>query len=179
MRRIVLILLAAAGVLPAQIQITGLEGLAEKAKEVADISLTRETLESFLQLGPAKGQDEAKLRAALAAVKSITVKAFEFDRPGQYDLAVLDGIRAQLSTQAGWTPIVRVREPGEIAEIYVKTEQGRNAGIAILAGEATELTIVVIDGTISLSDLSALEALGVPQLGGNQQKKQDKKGKEE
>ena len=52
----------------------------------------------------------------------------------------------------------------EISEIYTRTEQGKIVGFAIIAAEPKELTVVGIEGTINLNDLSALQALGVPAI---------------
>jgi hypothetical protein len=77
-----------------------------------------------------------------------------------------------------------VSEEKELTEIYMRTEQGKVAGFAIIAAEPKELTVVAIEGTINLNDLSKLGALGIPSIPiPNQDKGNDKdrnkKGKEE
>jgi hypothetical protein len=177
MQRAALIVLAVAGLaaqLGAQIRITGLDGLAAKAKETVDINLDETTLKNFAEfMGPEKGQDSEKLKAAVAGLKSLIVKSFEFDKPGQYRMEDVNAIREQLRAP-GWNKILSSVEDGEIAEIYTRTEEGRMVGLAIVAAEPTELTIVIIDGTIRLSDLGALGNLGVPGLPGSDSKQTKK-----
>jgi Domain of unknown function (DUF4252) len=164
-----------------QLRITGLDGLASKAKESVDITLDSSMLQmagGFLG-GTGKDKDAAKLKELLSGLKGITVRSFEFKEEGQYRMEDLDPIRAQLRAP-GWSKIIGVNEDRELTEIYVRTESGKVAGFAIIAAEPKELTIVAIEGTIDLNDLSKLGALGVPAIPiPDQNKNRNKKGKEE
>lgn len=173
-----------AALLPAQLlqlRITGLDGLAAKAKESADITLDSNLLQlaSGFLAGAGKdgkdGGDGEKLRQLLAGLKAITVRTYEFKEEGQYRIEDLEPIRAQLRTP-GWSKIISSQSKGEISEIYTRFEQGKVAGFAIIAAEPKELTIVAIEGTIDLNDLSKLKALGVPAI---PIPGQGKKGKQE
>src|SRR5450631_3150883 len=108
MRRIFLIVLIAGGAaaqLPAQLlqlRITGLDGLASKAKESVDITLDSNLLQmagGFLA-GAGKdgkdGKDGENLKQLLSGLKAITVRSFEFKETGQYRMEDLEPIRAQL-----------------------------------------------------------------------------------
>ena len=168
-----------------QLRITGLDGLASKAKESVDITLDSTMLQAaggFLG-GNSKDKDAAKLKELLSGLKSISVRSFEFKEDGQYRREDLDPIRAQLRAP-GWSKIVSVTEEKELTEIYMRTEQGKVAGFAIIAAEPKELTVVAIEGMIDLNDLSKLGALGIPSIPiPNQDKGNDKdrnkKGKQE
>jgi len=171
----------AAAPLAAQIRITGLDGLSSKAKASVDITLDSSMLHmaaGFLG-GDGKDKDAAKLKDLLSGLKAITVRTFEFKEDGQYRLEDLDPIRAQLRGP-GWNKIISANEDGELAEIYTRTEQGKVNGFAIISAEPKELAVVAIEGSIDLSDLSKLKALGVPSIPIPQQNKnRNKKGKEE
>jgi Domain of unknown function (DUF4252) len=180
----VLLVGCAAAQLPAQIRVTGLDGLASKAKESVDITLDSTMLQAaggFLG-GNNKDKDHpdaVKLKEMLAGLKAITVRHFEFKEEGQYRREDLDPIRAQLRAP-GWSKIISVAEEKELTEVYMRTEQGKAAGFAIIAAEPKELTVVAIEGTINLNDLSKLGALGIPSIPvPNQGKDRNKKGKEE
>ena len=168
-----------------QLRITGLDGLASKAKATVDITLDSSMLQAaggFLG-GNGKDQDAAKLKELLAGLKAITVRSYEFKEDGQYRREDLDPIRAQLRAP-GWSKIVSVSEEKELTEIYMRTEQGKAAGFAIIAAEPKELTVVAIEGTINLNNLSKLGGLGIPSIPiPNQDKGNDKdrnkKGKQE
>src|SRR5450631_226787 len=182
MRRIFLIVLIAGGAaaqLPAQLlqlRITGLDGLASKAKESVDITLDSNLLQmagGFLAGAGKDGKDGDNLKQLIAGLKAITVRSFEFNETGQYRIEDLEPIRAQLRTP-GWSKIVSVQSKEEISEVYTRTEQGKVVGFAIIAAEPRELTVVAIEGAIDLNDLSKLKALGVPSI-----PVPDKKGKQE
>src|SRR5579863_6752528 len=166
MRRIVLVVLIAGWTalqLPAQIRVTGLDGLAAKAKESVDITLDSNLLQMANGFLGGAGKDGDKVKGVLAGLKAITVKSYQFNETGQYRMEDLEPIRAQLRTP-GWSKIVSVHEKDEVSEIYTRTEQGKIVGFAIIAAEPKELTVVAIEGTINLNDLSALQALGVPAI---------------
>jgi len=171
MRRLFLILLVAAwtaALLPAQLlqlRITGLDGLASKAKKSVDITLDSNLLQmagGFLA-GNGKDKDAKDIKALLAGLKAITVRSYEFKEDGQYRIEDLEPIRAQLRTP-GWSKIVSTQSKGEISEIYTRTEQGKMVGFAIIAAEPRELTVVAIEGSIDLNDLSKLKGLVVPAI---------------
>lgn len=183
MRRSFLILWMAAlgpALLPAQLRITGLDGLASKAKESVDITLDSSMLQmagSFLS-SAGKGKDVANMKDLLGGLKGITVKSFQFKETGQYRIEDLEPIRTQLRSP-GWSRIVNVQSKDESSEIYTRTEQGKIVGFAIIAAEPKELTVVAIDGTIDLNNLSKLEGLGIPAIAiPGQGKDQNKKGKQ-
>jgi hypothetical protein len=169
MRRILLFTLIVSGAatqLPAQLlqlRITGLNGLAAKAKESVDVTLDSNLIQMANGFLGGAGKDGDKVRGVLAGLKAITVKSYKFDQTGQYRMEDLEPILAQLRTP-GWSKIVSTHEKDEMSEIYTRTEQGKIVGFAIVAAEPKELTVVAIEGTINLNDLAALQALGVPAI---------------
>jgi hypothetical protein len=181
MRRLFLIVVIAGWTvaqLPAQLlqlRITGLDGLASKAKESVDITLDSNLLQmagGFLAGAGKDGKDGDNLKQLIAGLKAITVRSFEFKEPGQYRMEDLEPIRAQLRSP-GWIRIINVQSKEETSEIYTRMEQGKVVGFAIIAAEPKELTVVAIEGSINLNDLSKLKALGVPSI-----PVPDKKGKQ-
>lgn len=190
MRRVWTVLLIAASGLSAQaLKLDALDALAAKAKESVNMTIPQELLKiAFpIVLNDAKDPKAKDLAAALAGLRSISIRQFEFNGKGQYKLQDLDPIRAQLSPGAGWSKIISAMERDELSEIYTKTEQGRIVGIAIISAEDNELAVVAIDGPIDLAALTKMGgAFGIPDIGAlvpkqnvKQDSKQDKKGKEE
>src|ERR1041385_5675532 len=183
MRRLFLIALiagCAAAQLPAQLlqlRITGLDGLAAKAKESADITLDSNLLKmaaGFLAGAGKDGKDGEAVKQLLSGLRAITVRTFEFNEPGQYRMEDLEPIRAQLRSP-GWSKIISSQSKDEISEIYTRTEQGKIVGFAIISAEPKELAVVAIEGSININDLSKLGGLGIPAI---PVPKQDKKGKQ-
>ena len=163
MKRCLLVLLA---VLPlsAQIRITGLEGLAAKAKSNVEVELTQEMIGLAKGIFTPDSPDNAKMREMIGGLKSIIVRSFEFAEEGRYKIEDLTAIREQLRAP-GWNKLVGVTEKGELTEIYAKTDQGKMAGLVIIAAEAKELTVVSIEGTLDLADLAKFGAqFGIPNI---------------
>jgi hypothetical protein len=184
MRRLPCVLLLAgwtAAQLFAQLNVSGLDHLASRAKESVDITLDSNTLKmasSFLSSGKTKEHpDSEDTQKVLEGLKGIVVRSFEFDKEGQYRMEDLEPIRAQLRAP-GWVRIVNVQSKEEISEIYTRVEQGKTAGFAIIAAEPKELTVIAIEGNMNLSDLSKLKGLGVPSIGIPGSKDEKKKGKQ-
>ena len=140
----------------AKLQIDHLDRLADKAKAVVDVNLDQSRLQQAVGLGGK--QPDAKMQAILRGLTGVYVKSFEFDVEGAYTEADVEAIRAQLKTP-GWSRIVSVREKGELTEIYTWA----SGGLAIIAAEPKELTVVNLVGQINLAQLGALQGqLGMP-----------------
>jgi hypothetical protein len=133
-----------------------LDRLAAKASETVDVSLDGSTLQFAAKFLDSKDPDQSKVRKLIAGLEGIYVKSFEFDKKGEWTAADLDGIRNQLKAP-DWSKIVGVKSTdGEISEIYLRKQNGKLTGVAILAAEAKELTVVNIVGPIDLDSLAEL-----------------------
>jgi Domain of unknown function (DUF4252) len=153
---------------PARLRISGLEKLAAKASEVVDVNLDGSMLSLASKFMDEDDEDEATTKQLIHDLKGIYVKSFEFEKEGQYTEADLDAIRAQLKAP-GWIKTVDVRstKDKETTEIYVYVMKTGDItqGLAILAAEPMELTVVNLVGPIDLEKLSSLGGhLGVPNL---------------
>ena len=159
------LLLAAPGVASAQrLQLESLDRLAERATDTVNIDLSP----GLLQLAGAflKGDGtEKEVKALLNGLKGIYVRVFEFNR--DVDLSnEISGIRKQLTSNPRWTRLVGVdsKREGAMVEIYNWREGDASGGLAILAAESNEITVVNIVGAFDIAKLAALRGLGVPDL---------------
>ncbi len=98
-------------------------------------------------------------------LKGIYIRSYEFDKPGLYNEADLAPLRAYIKSLQ-WNKIVDVKDAKEISEIYVMSlPNDRLGGLAIVSAEATEVTVVFINGTLNMSDIAKLSGnLGIPDI---------------
>lgn len=159
---------------PAQLQIESLEPLAAKANQVVDVNLP-ESLLRLIPVGAIKINDTddkeintKEIKQIIAGLKGVYVKNFEFINEGEYGDADIAPIRAQLRGP-GWARFVNVinKRDGRKIEVYLMTapQGARVEGLAILAAEPKNLTVINIVGIIDIEKLSKLEGqFGIPEL---------------
>ncbi|MGD0362273.1 MAG: DUF4252 domain-containing protein [Bryobacteraceae bacterium] len=153
-----------AGALPAQQLKWDSEKLAARASDTVDISLDGALLRFATKFLSDEDKDEAKVKKLIAGLKGIYVKSFEFKKPGEYTAADVESFRAPLHS-ADWQRIVGTHsnEEGETVEVYVKNDSKGIGGMAIIATEPKQLTLVNIVGAIDLDSLSDLGGhFGIP-----------------
>jgi hypothetical protein len=158
-------LLLAAGAAPAQQVKWNFDKLAARASDVVDVNVDGALLRFAGKFFSDDDKDEAKVKKLVAGLKGIYVKSFEFKKPGEYTAADVDTFRAPLKG-SDWQRIVGVHSSadGETVEVYVKNEGKGIGGLAIIAMEPKELTLVNIVGNIDLDSLSELGGkFGIPE----------------
>jgi hypothetical protein len=151
---------------PARLKLN-LERLAPKAVEVADVTLEGPMLRFAAALaGSDHDAGDKQAAAMLQQLKGIYVRSFTFAKDGEYSIGDIIPIQEQLHGH-GWSRIVSVRDTGERDEIYVMTDAGgKIQGMAIIAAEPRELSVVNIVGAIDPADLAHLEGnFGIPKIG--------------
>ena len=143
--------------------------LAEKADEVTDVTLDPATLGLAGKFLSDKNADERAAKKAVTSVTGIYVRSYEFAKEGEYSEADVEVLRAQLRGP-GWNCIVNVRSKKnkENTQVCFYSENGKPAGMAIIAAEPKELTIVSISGALDPDSLGALEGqFGIPKVHGD------------
>jgi hypothetical protein len=167
MRKAFLALLIFAVTAPLQAQKVTIDipGLADKAREVVDITLDSQMLRLASKFLSSSDEDERAVRGIVSKLEGIYVRSYEFDKEGEYDRAVVDKVRAQLGPS--WKKIVNVRSKlHNDAEIYLDMRGGdQPLGLIVISAEPRQLTIVNIVGPIDLDQLSHLEGeFGIPKM---------------
>src|SRR2546429_7641659 len=114
-----------------------LDHLAAKTADSVDVSLNSEMLQFAGKFLNSKDTDEAKAKKLIGGLEGIYVKSFEFKNDGAWSQADVDQVRNQLKAPE-WSRIVGMKSNGdrEIVEIYVRNQNGKVTGLAILATEA-------------------------------------------
>ena len=140
--------------------------LADKASDSVTITLDASMIALAGRFLDSNDPQEAAAEDAIKGLQGIIVRSFTFDRDAVYRPADLDGIRQQLSAP-GWNRLVETRSQKDHAnvEIYLMTNDNKAVGLAVIASEPRQLTIVNIIGSIDLEKLHRLEGrFGVPKL---------------
>jgi Domain of unknown function (DUF4252) len=165
---------AAAVAADGQLKLPSFDGLADKASESVTITLDPALLGMATRfLDPAKPEDAAA-KEAIRGLKGIYVRSYKFDEDFAYPKADVDMVRKQLGAP-GWQQLVgiRSRKEQQIVDIYILVEQERANGLAIIASEPREFTIVNIVGSVDMRKLHELEGqFGIPKLELEQKKQQ-------
>jgi hypothetical protein len=168
----------------AKLKIAHLDKLAAKADETVDINLDASLLQTAAKFFSSTKPGEAKVKELIAGLKGIYVRSFEFDSDGAYTNEDVSTIRAQLQAP-GWVRMmgIQTKRDKENLEVFALTQGEKFGGLAIIAAEPRELTVVNIVGTIDLDKLRELEGqFGIPKLGlesGEKSKKEKVERKKE
>lgn len=110
--------------------------------------------------------EQRSVRDLIGGLQGIYVKSYTFNKPFAYPSTDVDAIRKQLRAP-GWQQIVQVRsgEKQSAVDIFVCLAHEKPIGLAIIATEPRQFTIVNIVGAIDLDKLHQLEGrFGVPKL---------------
>ena len=137
-----------------------------KANETVDVSLDSNMLQLANKFLSGNKPDEAQAKKVISGLKSIYVKTFEFDKAGEYNPGDVDAVRA-LFRGPGWSRVVGVqsKKEGENLEVFLRTENGKVSGLALVSAEPKEVTIISIAGTIDPEQLSDLSGrFGIPKI---------------
>jgi hypothetical protein len=149
-----------------QLALPSLESLESQAKDSVSISLDASLLSvaaRFLDSGQA---EDRAVKDIIAGLQGVYVRSFTFDHAFVYPANAIDSLRKQLHT-ACWQSVMSVHQGKEAStvDIFICQLQQKARGLAIIAVEPRELTIVNIVGAIDLDKLHRLEGhFGIPRL---------------
>ncbi|HEV3116322.1 MAG TPA: DUF4252 domain-containing protein [Gemmataceae bacterium] len=159
-----LLLLAPALAFAQPLKLDSLDRLSAQASNTVKVTLEGGLLRLAARFLSSDDPDQAQVKTLVKGLKGIYVRSFEFSKPGQYSDSDVEAIRNQLRG-SNWMPIVEVhsKNDGDNADIFVKGDGDRFAGVAIIAADPKELTVVHIDGPIDLDGLAKLSGnFGIP-----------------
>jgi hypothetical protein len=149
----------------ARIEMSSLDRLTSKASQTIDVSIDERLIQTTAKFLSSKDPDEVKVKEIVSGLKGIYVRSFEFEKEGEYLAADVEAIRSQLRGPA-WSRVLNVTSKNEgTLEVYIMTDGSRVGGLALLAADPNELTVVNLIGPVDLEKLSELEgSFGIPQL---------------
>ena len=140
--------------------------LAQKATESVTITLDAALLAIAGRFLDGNDPQDAAAKEVLKGLQGIYVRSYTFDKDSAYQQADIDAVRNQLSAP-GWSRLVQTRSRKSQAnvDIYIMVTNNQATGLAVIASEPRQFTIVNIVGAIDLDKLHKLEGqFGVPKL---------------
>ena len=149
-----------------QLLIPEFAGLADKASESVNVTLDANLLGMAARFLSNDDPEQAKAKKLVSSLTGIYVRNYTFESDYAYPKADIDGVRRQL-TGPGWSRIVGARSNKDKTDVdvFVMLNGDKAQGLAIIASEPREFTIVNIVGSIDLAQLHDLEGnFGVPKL---------------
>ena len=150
-----------------QLQIPEFAALADKANESVTVTFDANMLRMASRLLSNDDPEQAKAKKLVSSLTGVYVRNYSFDSDYAYPKSDIEGVRRQLNAP-GWSRIVGVvsKKESSNVEVFMLVEGEKVQGLAIIASEPREFTIVNIVGNIDFEQLQDLEGnLGVPELG--------------
>jgi hypothetical protein len=99
-------------------------------------------------------------------IDSVKVRSYKFDSDHAYTKADVDSVRSQLKGPE-WNAMVQMhkRDAQEDVDVFICVDDNKTCGLAVIATQPRELTVVHIAGSIDIDRLSQLEGeFGIPKL---------------
>ena len=140
--------------------------LAEKASESVVVTLDSNLLGIASRFLDASDPEQASAKKLVSSLTGIYVRSYTFDTDFAYPKADVESVRRQLSAP-GWSRMVEAHSKKENTDVdvFMLVDNGKAMGLAIIASEPREFTIVNIVGSIDLEQLHEIEGkFGVPEL---------------
>ena len=140
--------------------------LTKKASQSVNITLDSSMLVMAGRFLDADDPEDAAVLEVIKGLNGIYVRSYSFDEDNAYRPADIEAINAQLASP-GWNRLVQTksRKTGANVDIYLMVAENKALGMALIASEPRQLTIVNIVGSIDLDKLHKLAGhFGVPKL---------------
>jgi hypothetical protein len=142
--------------------------LRSKASETVDVNVGGFLLGLARAFTKEDRADDPHLRI-LDDIEAVKVRSYKFDSDDAYSKADVESVRSQLKGPE-WNALVNVhkRDGQEDVDVFVCVEDNKTCGIAVIATEPREFTVVSIVGSIDIDRLAELEGeFGIPKVSQN------------
>jgi hypothetical protein len=147
----------------AQLKIPSFADLKDKAVKSVDITIGSSVLGLMGWMMDDHNTDSAELKKTITGLKSVQIRSYRFTSDFAYSRADVDAVRAQLSGP-GWSQLIKVHDQhkNEDVDIYIALDKQTIKGLAIIAANRREFTILNIVGAVALEQVAKLrETFGV------------------
>lgn len=151
----------------ARLRFENLNKLEAKARDVVEVNIDGNLLNLAKRvLAKNKDADAQKVGQAIAGLKGIYVRVFNFEKENEYDMADVDQIRAQLDAP-GWERLANVRSKKNNQKIDVFTMFSGDvmSGVAVVVSDTKSIAVINVIGPIDIDLLSELSGkMNIPQI---------------
>jgi hypothetical protein len=151
---------------PAKLLLPDFSSLGSAATDSVAITLDASLLAFAARFLDTGDPDERSVKEMIGGLQGIYVRSYTFDKAFAYPASDIAAIRKQLGAPC-WQQIVQTRSSKQqtAVDIFICQAQQKPLGLAVIATEPRQFTIVNIVGAIDLEKLHRLEGrLGVPKL---------------
>ena len=151
----------------AQLKLPSFADLKDKAAKSVDITIGSSVLGFMGWMMHGDDKDTVELKKTLTGLKSVQIRSYQFTSDFAYSRADVDAVRSQLSGP-GWSQLIKVHDQhkSEDVDIYIALDKQTIRGLAIIAANRREFTILNIVGSVALEQVARLrETFGVQGAG--------------
>lgn len=144
----------------------GLDRYESQATDSVEVTIDDKVLRLAARALSDSKPDEKAIKALLAGLKSVYVRAFRFERDGAFEPAEVDALRTRFSGPE-WSRIVgvRSRKYGDNVDVYLASGGELIKGLGVVVSAPRELIYVHVSGDIDLERLRELEGrFNLPRL---------------
>jgi hypothetical protein len=158
---------------PGRLQLASLDSLGPRAEQTLNITMDGKLLQLALRFLSDKKPNEVKIKEAVAGIRGIYVKRYQFEQDNLFSAADVEPILSQLRSPL-WSQMVEVRskKQGQNIDVFTMIEGGKINGVAIIALDRRQVTVVNIVGPVDVDKLTELRGnFGIPDFDVNGDKK--------
>jgi hypothetical protein len=145
----------------------GLEKYEAEATDSVEITIDDRVLRLAAGALSDRKPDEKAVKALVAGLKGVYVRAFKFDREGVYQPAEVEALRARFRSPE-WSRVVGVRSRkynNDNVDVFLSSAGELIKGLAVVVAGPRDLVYVHVSGDIDLERLRQLEGrFSVPRL---------------
>ena len=157
----------AANAQDARLRFENLNKLETKARDVVEVNIDGKILQLAKNvLAKSKDADAQKVGVAIAGLKGIYVRVFNFEKENEYDIADVDEIRAQLNAP-GWERLANVRSKknNQKVDVFTMFSGDVMSGVAVVVSDTKSIAVINVIGPIDIELLSELSGkMNIPRI---------------
>lgn len=173
----VLAIISGANAQDARLHFEKLSRLEDRAIDVVEVNIDGKLLDLAKRvLNKSNDADTRKVGQAIAGLRGIYVRVFNFANENEYNISDVEEIRSQFQTP-GWEKLVNVRSKrnNQKIDVYTMFQGDAMSGVAVVVSEAKSVALINVIGPIDIDLLAEMSGkMNIPKIdierGENQEK---------